>query len=223
VVCFVRWVLGGGVNKSYVAELDDGTQAVWKAGPGKNVHDLDGPDYAREQAAYDLARMAGYGDLVPPTVVREVDGVAGSLQAWAEENYTKAGASKRSRERALAFDYAIGNLDRHNANWLQNGGKVWLIDNGLSMPDEGRTPHLRTAWGVDVGTPLPRHVERSWAPVLRDWERNRKVLARAGLTASALRGIEQRVHDLVAGAARPAADTPGARGSWAESLPNADF
>jgi Phosphatidylinositol 3- and 4-kinase len=125
--------------------------AVWKPVDGEK-RDLRngipcGTYYVREALAYAIAKIVNMYDLVPPTVIRELNGTKGSLQQWRDGMEARNNArpfshiSRFDIERAAAYDYVIGNTDRHAGNWLIGiDDKPVLIDNGLSfgIEDSGR-------------------------------------------------------------------------------------
>lgn len=99
--------------------------------------------YQAEVAAYELDKMLGLG-MVPPTVVREHEGVSGSLQLWAEnaklyEDLQNEAPSDPARwERHLSrmkvFDNLISNWDRSPRNFLVDvNGSIILIDHSQAF------------------------------------------------------------------------------------------
>ena len=155
--------LGGGQGIAELLTLDtpDGpVQVVWKSVAGEkkalrsNIEP--GTFYAREAAAYQVARVMGVDDLVPETAAREVDGEMGSAQRFVkskelsgtevwmtppDEYTTQVQLDKRDSERMRVFDFVTGNTDRHYGNILHADGaekntrRPVLIDNGLSFPE----------------------------------------------------------------------------------------
>jgi hypothetical protein len=105
------------------------------------VIDDDGRRYAHEVAAYKLDRLLGLG-MVPPTIVREIDGRVGSLQLWVEnavsevdrrdENLQPADSEAFQKElnAAAVFDLVIFNIDRNGSNMLISPAdwRIHLID-----------------------------------------------------------------------------------------------
>ena len=101
--------------------------------------------YVFECAAYELSRLLEL-DHIPPCVLREIDGVQGSLQLWVEDSKTAyqfredAGMSASQRWPSVyvtmrIFDAMIDNFDRHGSNVLVDSrGKVWFIDHTRSFP-----------------------------------------------------------------------------------------
>ncbi len=112
------------------------------------------PDrYQHELAAYRLDRELGLG-LVPVTVIRDVDGLRGSLQLWvpgavdqeAAEAYELEVYETELTDRQLAlgevFDGLIGNGGREPSDilCLVNGEQVFLIDHSESFPVSPELP-----------------------------------------------------------------------------------
>jgi SPP1 gp7 family putative phage head morphogenesis protein len=140
--------LGGGINETYIVEVQlEGTkrQGVWKPRKGES-HARDnvrtGTYAFREEAASRVAQEIGY-DAVPVTRRRMIEGQAGSIQLFKDgtEKYDKLRyaktwdkVSKLEGEKFRAFDYLMGNTDRHTGNMLWKDGKPVLIDHGLSLP-----------------------------------------------------------------------------------------
>jgi hypothetical protein len=96
--------------------------------------------YKNEVAAYELAHLLEMRQ-VPPTVLRTVDGVDGSVQIWIEnttmerdlvEADTKPPDPLRFRRQRYdmqIFDSLIGNFDRNQGNILwDEDWNMWLID-----------------------------------------------------------------------------------------------
>lgn len=148
--------LGGGVNGSYIMHLENGVRGVWKP-RGEEATNMRGnipnkTSYAREAAAYSVAKVIGLQDLVPPTIERTVKFSFGKLEGPEQKGSFQlffdgkdgskiAGASKydgdKDLARASAFDILCNNTDRHHKNWMiENGGskKLALIDHGLAFP-----------------------------------------------------------------------------------------
>lgn len=126
--------LGGGVNKTYKVKLASGDWAVFKT--KENAVWAGTPE--KEVAAWRVARLVGLHDLAAPCVLREHAGETGCLMKWWQG--TLAGKAENPWDgtedmaRAAAFDYIIGNTDRHDGNWLvSKEGKLQLIDNGFSF------------------------------------------------------------------------------------------
>lgn len=132
--------LGGGINNSFMVTFEDGRKGVFKeAAVGSGRANIpSGKDSEREVAAWRIAKLVGMQDMVQPTVLATVEGMKGMLQTWANGEMAHQAASpwdKNDLYRAAAFDYVIGNEDRHKGNWLVEGDKLHLIDHGLSLPE----------------------------------------------------------------------------------------
>lgn len=175
-----------GANGCYKVKLKDGKEGIWKPASEEMPHLREGipaGSYChREQAASRVADVVGLGDLVPKTEVIEHKGKIGSLQEFVgdaqiamELPLSQAYDGKEDRARAAAFDFVMGNTDRHEGNWLIAGGKLKLIDNGLSLPehvvprdyeyaaDLGLLGHAGTKFGFfSRGEKIPATVKESW-------------------------------------------------------------
>ncbi|HUD20750.1 MAG TPA: hypothetical protein VMQ44_01620 [Candidatus Saccharimonadales bacterium] len=116
-------------------------------------------DYPSEAAAYMVSEHFGF-DLVPPTLVRPIEGQLGSLQLFMpQEKYlleskTVQDTSEESLDRyedsedlktLCVFDWIVANADRNTNNYLlkvdenkqvehtETGTKIVAIDNGLAF------------------------------------------------------------------------------------------
>jgi hypothetical protein len=93
-----------------------------------------------EFAAWHMARNLGerWEKLVPPCVLREIDGQMGSISygvpGW--EGYKKR-ASDDLKDDAAFFDALIGQQDRHRGNYLGGHNTLHLIDHGFSFARPG--------------------------------------------------------------------------------------
>ncbi|MGB5813593.1 MAG: metallophosphoesterase [Thermoanaerobaculia bacterium] len=113
-------------------------------------------DYRNEVAAYELSRLLGM-NVVPPAVLREVEGTPGSIQLWIEgaitlknfnkENPGKADPTARSRylKRQVRdmniFDNLIRNIDRNQGNIMWDPDmNLWLIDHTRSFSGDDTLP-----------------------------------------------------------------------------------
>ena len=145
-------------------------------------------DYRFEVAAYRLSRLLGLR-VVPPTVLRKVDGHEGSLQAWVERSMME----KQRREKGIEppdqwywmsqmltmrlFDNLVGNVDRHQGNLLiHSSWEIWLIDHTRAFRrwPEPHSPEKLQYCRRDVWENLVRLDEKSvrdcCAGLLRDPE-----------------------------------------------------
>ncbi|WP_127716806.1 hypothetical protein [Halobacteriovorax sp. HLS] len=134
-----------GSTKPTLVILSDGTKAVWK--PHKRIKLS---NYRAEVLAYELDVKFGFG-LVPPTVVRTIDGDIGSLQLFKEG--TAGVLLKYHRDNELLknptrleldlkkqtlFDYLLLNNDRNVNNYLfDSESRIISIDNASSFTGHG--------------------------------------------------------------------------------------
>lgn len=198
--------LGGGMSSSFVVKFGD-THAVFKPGAGEpylRSNIPQGTYYKREAAAARVAEILGVDDLVPPAVVRSIDGEEGSVQAFvpgAQDAMDVPLADKYNGPedllRAAAFDFVLASSDRHGGNWLLKDGKLVLIDNGLAFP-EGQQSFLdymvtffRTdvVRGVGRSDLLKQALSKPIPPEIRGWaskaDQVGAALAEHGLSAAA--------------------------------------
>lgn len=142
-------------NTSWKMDLPNGQEGVFKSlaqetPGGTRPYNIKSPSFRREALAWEHAHTLGLGDLVPPTVVRDMPGRGvGSYQHWVDKSlpgaeYHKGGHNSPfdgpvDHSRAAAFDYLTGQLDRHIGNWLITPkNKLALIDNGSSYPETAK-------------------------------------------------------------------------------------
>lgn len=162
--------LGGGSNDPVFVEIKDDGSGIFKAktkefGLRDNVKA--GTYYKRERAAYLVSRFLGF-DLVPPTVIRDIDGEIGSMQRFIDNAQTDYEINWTDELNKLykpeiiklwLFDYLVFSSDRHKGNILFKDGKVFAIDNGLTFGQD----YLRMYSG-DLNTdglPIPESVTES--------------------------------------------------------------
>jgi hypothetical protein len=209
-----------GANDSYLLTFDGGNRAVFKPDAGESAafrQFMGGPSVVslatREVAVSDLAAMMGMDDLVPPTVMRDVDVPAigskpartmkGSVQQFVADSKTGMNFTEKARfgtvagdvERSAAFDYVIGNTDRHGNNYMVNEltGKMSLIDNGGVLPQRLSLFNSRffdEAW--DKGLKIPA-VVRDW---LDKWDDIAGYLKAQGFNPREIEGAHARLEQL---------------------------
>jgi hypothetical protein len=137
----------GGTNETVRVQLSNGMVGYHKSFDGLNNRIARGfgqttaQQCVHEVAAWQLARGLGgpWAEIVPPVVVREVNGKLGS---FALERPGKPGSQLDVQESpewrsAAFFDSLIGQQDRHGGNYLVAGDRVALIDHGYSFARPG--------------------------------------------------------------------------------------
>lgn len=137
-------------NSKYLVSLDTGVTAVWdprgdKPSTTSRTQLGKEGEAQREVAAYVVDKHLGHFARIPPQVIAELDGRPGTLNLFVpassyERNKSSLETMDRGDYRRLAlFDHIIGNLDRHDSNWLlDDQGRPVPIDHGLSFPLENR-------------------------------------------------------------------------------------
>jgi hypothetical protein len=136
--------LGGGANGTYEYELSDGSHAWHK--PFGELYESTAKWYGQlaalqpvhEVVAWQLAKCLGppYEELVPPCVLRDVDGELGSLALNAPGKSPVGRVDFRVSPQwrdAAFFDALIGQQDRHRRNFFMDGDQIHLIDHGFSF------------------------------------------------------------------------------------------
>jgi len=136
----------------YVAEMPDGSKAIWKEQQGMKPRYMAEHMVRREPAAYEVDRMLGV-NMTPPTVTREHNGQTGYLQGFGGKldprTMAKGGTSKDKIlgqvsddeiAKAAMFDYVINQRDRYAGNFrvTPRGDKMKLrlIDNSTAFGHE---------------------------------------------------------------------------------------
>lgn len=136
-----------------IVDLDNGLEGVFKS------EDQIGLNAAKQEvAAYSLSKYLNF-DLVPPTVLRNIDGLEGSLQKYVSNPidlssgspanpliYLKGGFDKRDNTDFLKlalFDFILWSTDRHinlSVGNLILRDKLYAIDNEAAFISEGKSP-----------------------------------------------------------------------------------
>jgi hypothetical protein len=131
--------LPGGISETYKVTLEDGTVGNFKVDSGEF------PAAGRaenEVFAWEVAKIVGMEDMVPPATIREVD-IGGTQRRGSYAEWVEGAPAKRVRpdkmfgnseddvQRAAIFDFIVGNTDRHEGNWVINDGKIGLIDHNM--------------------------------------------------------------------------------------------
>lgn len=198
--------LGGGINKTYVVTFEDGSKGVFKVAdpnskPRREVPA--GQDAEREVAAYKVAKLVGMDDLVPETIIRKVDGERGSLQSWVTgelaANSLNQYDGEKDAARAAAFDYVIGNSDRHKYNWMVSGTggneKLHLIDHGLTFPVT-KSSWYNASLLRNAILNLKSNPSSFAAPYVVNKNTIDKELADLKLSSEARKGVQDRIENL---------------------------
>ncbi len=155
-----------GSNASKVVEIEFGSaklKALFKPRAGEvwlRENIAPGTYYKRESAAAAIADALGIGHLVAGVVLRRIEGQDGALLGWMDDEPVtepnKRRIDRESAEQLRAFDYVIGNSDRHAENLLGQvlGGRFIPIgiDHGLTLPNG---PLTEFRWPVDWVDPVP--------------------------------------------------------------------
>lgn len=225
--------LGGGINETRLIDLEDGGKGVFKPAAGESeglrLGVPAGTYYKREAAVSAVADALGFGDLVPPTTVRDVGGQTGSVQEFATGAKVAAavggvrGAAERAKKydgdadaaRAAVLDYVTGHCDRHMGNWLlanptpeNPAGKLVLIDNGLALPTAYHSAdyfnHTFASHAKERKLPVPPEA----ADLAAKWPDVEKELKAAGIEDEAISLTRERLDAVAAHAGKPFADLP---------------
>jgi hypothetical protein len=164
-----------GANETWRVDLDNGMVGYHK--PFDGVDDDTAYDFGHEAAelpfheiaSWRLARSLGepWSDLVPPCVLRDVDGRAGSF------SMERAGRPAVTDpwhvpewQSAAFFDALIGQQDRHAFNYLVAGDRLTLIDHGFSFARPGDMVNKTRLWQHRCEV-MPRLVESERAALGR--------------------------------------------------------
>ena len=136
--------VGSGRNQPKRVTLRLGAQthrAIWKP-IQRGRQEWGWESFQAEVAAYEFDRLLQL-DMVPPTVVREIDGQAGSLQLWMEgcqlyeevqDQVPKDEAWNRQLSRMALFDTLIGNGDRSERDFMVDAAwNIILIDHSQAF------------------------------------------------------------------------------------------
>lgn len=201
--------LGGGANDSrLVTFAEDGSKAVLKTGANmdygrRGIEPGKGPQ--REAAAYEVAKLVGMTDMVPVTVIRQMDREPASVQEFrpgkeaADKSRDVRFDGNKDAARAAAFDYVIGNEDRHVGNWMMNNaGKISLIDHGLSFPERSN--------GMDFNQIMIGYAQKKGfspqeqaAPYTANKDAITSALRAVGLREASIKGVSDRIDSLATG------------------------
>lgn len=116
-----------------------------------------------EVAAYQLGKLLGLNN-IPPTVVREVQGKIGTLQAWVEGTIMEKDRIEQhiqppdrwrwtmELQRMLVFDNLIFNEDRNVGNVLiDSDWKIWMIDHTRAFTVHAQLPSAKLVKACELG------------------------------------------------------------------------
>ncbi len=209
-------------NVTKVVTYSDGSKGVYKPEYGEDPrfaeYNIHGRLYAREAANSDIADLVGMSDLLPSTVVRDVDGQRGSIQHYVDGTLPAIGYGEiehtdpsthpdryidpfhprydgdKDLARAGALDYLTGQQDRHLGNWLlDKNGKLVLIDNGGTFPNSANNsigPSYLTDVARERNLAIPEEV-RHWK-----WDDIHSILKKYEFSREEIAHTKERFRDL---------------------------
>lgn len=159
--------LGGGVNITTYVKLRDNGADVFKPknGENKSYHES-GSFFKRERASYLVDKFLNF-NLVPPTVIREINEQIGSVQEFIPDADTFNQITRREEETATRnnellklwlFDMLIYNADRHCGNLLYKEEKIFAIDNGISFSGKSHLHVTKTFENKNI----PENIKRQF-------------------------------------------------------------
>jgi hypothetical protein len=157
----------GGINEKSLLKLKDDGSIIFKPAEGED-NDYGDDCYRKERAAYVVDRFLSF-ELIPPTVIREVEGRVGSAQEFIDNApaYSAADPERRfeannSNERIGLYilDYIIYNWDRGSGNWLVGDDRIYAIDHGYTFSDiVSRSTHTIRTDPVSVPSVFMEKIE----------------------------------------------------------------
>lgn len=136
----------GGTNETTRVELDNGLVGYHKPfedlnhGLARGFGQKEAEQSLHEAAAWQLASRMGppYSEVVPPVVIREVNGKLGSFAVERPGKPMRQDVDSLPEWREAAFfDSLIGQQDRHASNYLVSGDRLALIDHGYTFARPG--------------------------------------------------------------------------------------
>ncbi len=163
-----RMTSGSGAGEMIIKTFQDPDGSVWRGGfkpqrgePNNSQVVSQGTYYLREAAASAIGDVFGLGDILPNTVIREFgeEGI-GSMQHWVPDAAIAWEVGEGGEydgdvdaARGAAFDYIMGNSDRHTGNWMlgnqsnpEHPGNLILIDHGLVLPKSHMVDRAAQPW-----------------------------------------------------------------------------
>jgi hypothetical protein len=196
-----------------VATLANGDKAAWKPATGERTTAFrtgvtPGQQSEREVAAWEIAKVSGMQDMVSSAVLRVVKGERGAMIEW-QQGQKAAEVPARERydgtdgmARAAAFDYVIGNGDRHAGNWIVNLQKsgpeqLRLFDHGLALPSQAKIPAGNHRFIDEASAVLGRTGPSKFAaPYVKAEPEITRSLRSLGLNDEVIGGVSKRIHKL---------------------------
>lgn len=132
-----------GSNEVIFTQFKDGGKGIFKPQEGEDFwlreHVKGGEYYKRERASFLVDKFLGF-NMVPTTIIREVEGRVGSMQEFVPNAKSGLEMNEEEREANAAefyklgvLDFIIWNSDRARHNYLATENKIHAIDNGLSF------------------------------------------------------------------------------------------
>ncbi len=212
-----KLLMAGGSDETYMVELSEGGKGIWKPAIGEAIRCREGVKpgdcFRRNVATSAVADLLGFDDLVPTTEFKELNGEPGSIQHFVK-NASMAFEFPESQvydgdedaARAAVFDYIAGHMDRHQANWLLDGGKIFLIDNNWTFPDKKQTgygPRCFEGYASDKDLPMP-DISR----IQGKWPQMEKLLKESGLKPTAIAYTKARYDTVASGNYQKVKDLP---------------
>jgi hypothetical protein len=189
--------VGNGVSKPLKVVFKDGTAGIFK--PVSHEEEISRPTiargtlYKRERAAYLVDKFLDFG-LIPPTVIREINGEIGSLQEFIpgtkslKEYRTYEQRNEESNmlrdnylelQKDWILNYIIYNSDtdaQYNNILIKDGKKVYAIDNALSFGNDLMFANQEEYYGY--GKPLPKEIREKISSLL-SWDKGKNVLKKS--------------------------------------------
>jgi hypothetical protein len=129
-----------------------------------------------EKAAYLVSKNLNF-DMVPPTIIREINGIPGSCQEFIQN--AKSGMEINANNLPAAemlkldlFDFLVKNLDRHPGNYLLKGGSIVAIDHGECFGINERNDIFNESVPREISQKrLPSKIIKSIADLFSDEKR----------------------------------------------------
>ena len=170
---------GSIVHSAHVQSIDE-SKAVFQGDRGSELNFKDTWKY--NVAGYQLARILGIGDMVPPSVERNVQGKSSAITWWIDNAIMESDRRKKrieipdkdmwNREMHVVrvFDQLIYNTDRNLQNlMIDQNFHLWMIDHtrafrtqpalkekrDLEMCDRALLDHLRSLKAEELQTLKP--------------------------------------------------------------------